>query len=149
MSRDTCESINCRHSVPFLSVGILGADDFVISYFIDYLLFSEKYLFIRVQYTVIQFFFGRVSFYPFLLFIYIYILYILLYTNKLYIEISYPKSKMRKHIPQKNNCITVYCTPHPPMVLRSCSCVEPCEVPHIRPVCISLKRSHLRVWRAS
>ena len=42
MSGDTCESINYRHSVPFLSVGILGADDFVISYFIDYLLFSGK-----------------------------------------------------------------------------------------------------------
>ena len=36
---DTCESRILMHSMPFPSLGILGAVCFVISYFIDILLF--------------------------------------------------------------------------------------------------------------
>ena len=39
MSFDACEIRSLMHSVPFPRVGILGAVGFVISYFIDILLF--------------------------------------------------------------------------------------------------------------
>ncbi len=39
MSLEVCESSKRTHSVPFPSVGIAGADFFVISYFIVLLLF--------------------------------------------------------------------------------------------------------------
>ena len=39
MSFDACESRILMHSVPLLSVGILGAVDLEMSYLIDFLLF--------------------------------------------------------------------------------------------------------------
>jgi len=39
MSFDACESRILMHSVPLLSVGILGADDLEMLYLIDFLLF--------------------------------------------------------------------------------------------------------------
>ena len=42
MSFDVWESSNLMHSVPFPRFGIVGADFFVISYFIDLLLFRWK-----------------------------------------------------------------------------------------------------------
>ncbi len=39
MSKLVCESSNFKHSVPLPRFGIAGAVDFVISYFIDILLF--------------------------------------------------------------------------------------------------------------